>query len=209
MLKNPMHLVIGFLLLFSVTACQFQKTPVETTLAFWSAIAEHDIELAKDYCSASSLQQLSSARPTDFKSIVFNDGKIVINGNQASVEADIIYSDNRKSSFTTFLVKENEQWKVDYARSSAYFSGSKLFNNIFKSLSDIGESFNEQLEQQVPLIEKEVEQFGEELKQQIPLIEKKVEQFGEKLKQQIDDLGNELKKSYPQNQQPSSPDKSI
>jgi len=59
--KNPIAFAIGFILLFSLAACQSIQTPEETTLAFWSAIASNDLNRAKKHCSTKSQYLLSSS----------------------------------------------------------------------------------------------------------------------------------------------------
>jgi hypothetical protein len=58
-------------------------------------------------------------------------------------------------------------------------------------LNTLGESINNQLEQQIPLIEKEIEAFGQELKQQ------------------LDNFEDELKKSFPKKQKSANPDTGV
>lgn len=174
-LKSPIVLTFGLFLLISITisACQSEKTPLETAQIFWSAMVKNDLEQAKKYCTSQSRQFLVSSPQNKLKNAIFSYGKIIIDGNQASVETQIIQPDKKNTSLTTFLVKEDKHWKVDYQRSVKNFS-SNIFREIFKSLNNLGETFNKQLEQQIPLIEKEIELFGQELKQQIDTIENKL-----------------------------------
>lgn len=177
--KKPIAFAIGLLFLFSLSACESKKTPTETTQSFWSAMAKNNIEVAKNYCSSQSQTPLSSSN-IPFKESTFTYGRITIDGNQATVEAQIVPPFNNRSSFTTFLIKENDIWKVDCQRSTSNLAGNQLLDNFFKRLNEFGKNLNKQLEQQLPLIEKEIEKFGQEL-------EKK-----------IDNFENELKESLPQ-----------
>ncbi len=178
--------MIGVSLLTSLTACQSKKTPTETTQLFWSAIAQNKIEIAKEQCSSQS-QQLPSPGISTLKNVNFNYGKIIIDGSQASVETKIISQRDNKSSFTTYLVNEDDRWKIDCQRSSTEFNGNQVFKDFFNNLNTLGESINNQLEQQIPLIEKEIEAFGQELKQQ------------------LDNFENELKEALPKKQKSINP----
>ena len=189
-LKGSKALSFGLFLLLFITACLSQKSPEETTISFWSAIANNDLDLAKSYCSAQSQCNLSPPQ-APIKNATFNYRKIVINGQQATVETEIISVSNKKTTFTTFLIKENDHWTVDYQRSSSALSGSQLFKSFFNSLSTLGDTINKQLEQQLPIIEKEIESFSEQLKQH------------------ADDFEKELKKSFPQKQLKKYPPESI
>jgi hypothetical protein len=177
--KNPIAFAIGFLFLFSLSACESKKTPTETTQAFWSAMAKNNVKVAKSYCSSQSQTSLSSSN-TPFNESTFTYGRITIDGNQATVDAQIIPPVNNRSFFTTFLIKENDIWKIDCQRSASNLAGNQLLDDFFKRLNEFGKNLNKQLEQQLPLIEKEIEKFGQELEKQ------------------IDDFENELKKSLPQ-----------
>jgi len=185
--KSPIALAIGLLFLLSITACQSTKTAEDITLAFWSAIAENNLELAKKYCSVQSSLLFSSSQHHDFKNTTLNYGKIVIDGDNATVETKIIPDDSntKESSFITFLLKENNHWKVDYQRSSKSLENSQLFTDLFKSLNKLSDTVNKELEQQ------------------LPLIEERIKSFEQKFKQKIDDLENEFNKEFPQKQQKS------
>lgn len=183
--KSPIVFTFGLLFLLFITACQSTKTAEDITLAFWSAIAENNLELAKKYCSVQSRLLLSSSQHHDFKNTTLNYGKIVIDGDHATVETKIIPDDSntKESSFITFLLKEDDHWKVDYQQSSKSLENSQLFTDLFKSLNRLSDTVNKELEQQLPLIEEGVKSFEREFKQK------------------IDDLKNEFNRSFPQKQQ--------
>ena len=113
--------------------------------------------------------------------------KILIDGNQATIESFVTSPLNKTRTFNTYLVKESKRWKVDYRRSTVQFLGNKIIENVFKSLNSLGETFNRQLEKQLPLIEKEFESFGQELKKG------------------LDDFNDELDKSFPQKEPHTDP----
>lgn len=176
--KSPIVFTFGLFLLL-LSACQSVRTPSETAQAFWSAMAKDNLEQAKKYCTSQSQPLLISSQQNKLKNARFSYGKIVIDGNQASIETQVLQPGKKNSGFTTYLIKEDDHWKVDYQRSVKSFSVD-ILEEIFNSLNNLGETFNKQLEQQIPLIEKEIESFGKELKQQ------------------IDSLESEFNKSYPQ-----------
>jgi len=73
---------------------------------------------------------------------------------------------SRVLSFNTVLVKQNDQWQIDYQQ-TLHNIASQPFSGIIKSLEAIGDTLNRQLQQQIPLIEQEIESFGKELQQQL------------------------------------------
>jgi len=168
---NPIFFIIGFIFIVALTACQARKTPIETTQHFWSAIAKNQLDTAKKYCSSKS-QHLPATDNARIKESTFDYGKIVIDGLKASVETQFISpSSDKKLSFTTFLVNENEDWKIDCQRSINAFNSHQVFKDLFNELSNLGKDLNKQIEQQLPIIEKEIESFGKELKQQLDTFE--------------------------------------
>ena len=189
-LKNPIALAVGFLSLFALSACDTKKTPTETAQAFWLALSNNQEEQAKEYCSAQS-QIVPSSNSHRFRQVPFTFGKIIIDGHQAIVETHFTPPSSKEVSFSTFLVNEESIWKIDCKRSAAELSGNNLVNDFFNSLNELGENINKQLEQQLPLIEKEIESFGQELKQQ------------------LDHLNDDLKQSLSQQKQQSLHQKSI
>ncbi len=181
--KSPAFAGLLFALLL-LAGCQSPKNPDEVTLAFWHAMAANDLETAKSFVSQDS-QQLQAPDPK-WLNATFSIGQIVINDTHARVETQATLTDKTQSVFATFLVKEDNQWRVDYPRTQFSLSGD-IFNGLFESLKNIGDNLNKQLEEQMPLFEKQMESFGEELKKQ------------------LDQLGKELEKSLQQDKPSKKP----
>ncbi len=170
-------MAIGFFIVFIlVSACESEKTPAQVTKIFWQAMAENNLSLAKKYCIAPSGIFLDN-QITPFKQVKFEYGKIIINDQQATVETLLSPSLNKKSKFTTFLIKAENHWKVDCHQSIKKLF-AQPFDGFFKQLNSLGESVQKQLQEQIPLLEKGIESFGKEFKQQI-------DQFGEELKKTL------------------------
>jgi hypothetical protein len=177
--KSPALLagLVGLLLILS--GCQTATTPEEVTNVFWEALMHGDIESAKRQATQQTQQLVGKQQPMENSSLRI--GQIIINVPNATVET-IITENNKTLSFNTVLFKENNHWKVDYQQTLLNIS-NEPFSGIIKNLQNIGDIFNKQLEQQIPLIEKEIESFGEELKQQ------------------LDEFGRNLEKSKPPKKQ--------
>lgn len=166
-LTSPTLFGLVFLvLLFS--GCRTASTPEQVTIAFWQAIIDNDLHTARQYSNQNSQQLLNQQPHPEFKGASITTGQIIINKVDASVETRIQVNleENQVVAFKTLLIKEQDSWKVDYPRTLQQLSGN-VFNHFFKSLEKFGKSLNQQLEEQLPLIEKEVESFGEQLEQQL------------------------------------------
>lgn len=173
--KSPA--LAGLFFILALASCQSPETPDQVALKFWQAMAANDLASAEQYTTSESRPLLQSPEQK-FQGASFAIGQIVIDNDQARVETEARQANDKTTTFTTFLVKEEQQWRVDYRR-TRYSLSEDIFNGLFDSLKNIGENLNKQLEQQMPEIEKEMESFGQELKKQ------------------LDSLGEELEKSFP------------
>jgi hypothetical protein len=72
------------------------------------------------------------------------------------------------------LLKENDQWKVDYQQTLNNLSILPL-GDIFRSLRALGETFNRELKQQIPLFEKQIRSFSQELIRQLDEFRREME----------------------------------
>lgn len=152
----------GLLVLLILTAgCKPPKAPEEVTAAFWTALGHNQIELAQGLATSDSRRLIY---PADDQADV-ETGRIVINGDHAAV-ATTLDRNGERSTFNTELAKEGGEWRVDYRQTLANLS-SAPFSGIFNSLNRLGETFQDQMQEQMPLFEKQLELFGEELQQQL------------------------------------------
>lgn len=134
-------------------------------------MAQERIEIAKNQATSTS-QHLVNFRDIDKHSAI-KTGTVIVDEVNASVETTI-NRNNKPVTFNTVLLKEKDGWKVDYQQTHTNIAMAP-FEGIAKSLQEIGDTFTNQLEQSVPLIEKEMESLGNELKDQI-------DEFGRSLK---------------------------
>lgn len=178
--KSPA--ITGLLLFFlfiTLSGCETAKSPDQVTRAFWNAVIDNDIEKAESYATADSHPLIASSAHnyTQFSSP--ETGRIVIDGDNASVET-VLKSEAPNiapRTFMTELVVENEQWRVDFRHTQNNMAGL-LFDGFIKGLQNLGEKFQKQFEKQLPLLEQELESFGEEL-------EKQMEEFGRRLEKKL------------------------
>ncbi len=159
--KSPAVIVGLFCSLF-LYGCQ-TATPEEVTTKFWQALAQGQLETAKTLATDSS-QRLVNIQEIDKLSAI-KTGEVVANDINASVETTI-NRNNKPVTFNTVLLKEKDSWKVDYQQTHTNIA-MVPFESIGKSLQKLGDTFTDQLEESVPLIEKEMESLGNELKEQI------------------------------------------
>lgn len=175
-IKKNLAGLAGFLsLLLLLNGCQAVLTPEQVTAEFWRAMANGNIDSARQYATQET--QHLVAKQQNLEGATLKTGTILIDGSHATVATIMTLKkpeDDRILSFDTVLLKENAVWKVDYQQTLNNFL--KLpFGEIFKSLRAIGETLNKELEQQIPFFEKQIKSFSDELIRQLDKFRRQLE----------------------------------
>lgn len=181
--ESPVTAGLFLCLVLILASCVSAKTPEQVTLAFWTALAEGNMKKAKRYATQDSRDLVSSSAQKPLENTSYQTRRIIIDGDQATVETLIhrpTDSDENQDTdiFLTVLTREDGDWRVDYRQTRKNLSGN-LFDGFLDSLQNLGEKLNKQLERQLPKIEKELESLGNELEKQ------------------MDEFGDDLEKSFP------------
>ena len=156
-----------FSLLFMLSSCQTALTPEQVTLAFWEAMAQGNLESARK--QATQETQHLVTKQQNMEGVSIKTGEVVIDGPNVRVSTTLTLKKPESSqplTFNTVLLKEHDLWKVDYQQTLNNLSILPL-GDLFNSLRAIGDTINKELEQQVPLFEKQIKSFSEELIRQL------------------------------------------
>lgn len=156
-----------------LVGCQ-ATSPEEVTTNFWQSLAQGQLENAKKLTSDSS-KHLVSLTVIDPQSTI-KIGEIVADDVNATVETTIIRMKG-PVTFKTVLLKENDNWKVDYQQTRMNLS-MLPFDAVVKSLQNLGDTVANELEQSAPLIEKEIQSLGNEFRNQIEEFSKNLKKPG-------------------------------
>lgn len=162
-------------LLFLLSGCQAISTPEQVTTEFWQAMADGDIDDARKYATRDT--QYLVSKQQNLEDATVKTETALINGSNATVATLMKFEkteNNNIWSFDTVLLKENDQWKVDYQQTLNNLSILPL-GDIFKSLRVLGETFNKELRQQIPLFEKQIKSFSQELIRQLDEFRRQME----------------------------------
>ncbi len=162
-------------LLLLLSGCQAALTPEQVTTEFWEAMAEGNLDSAREYATQETQHLVTKQQ--NLEDATVKTGAILIDGSNATVATVMALKkpeNNKDLSFDTILLKENDLWKVDYQRTLNNLSNLP-FGDFFKSLQAIGETLNKELEQQVPLFEKQIKSFSEELIRQLDEFRRQLE----------------------------------
>lgn len=163
LIKSPVKLAGLFCILLFFSGCQSGKSPEEVTTAFWQALAQGQIEKARIHVTDGS-KHLVNLQDIE-KNSTIDIGEAIVEDSNASAPTTITRH-NKRVTFDTVLLLEQDVWKVDFLQTQMNISMLPL-DGVFKSLQNLGGTFAKQLEKQLPLIQKEMESLGEELKKQI------------------------------------------
>jgi len=171
-------------LLFLLSACQTVLTPEQVTSAFWGAMTEGNLDSAGKYATQQSQHLVTKQQ--NLAEATIKTGAVLIDGANAKVATIITLTklqNNKVLSFDTVLLKEHDQWKVDYQQTLNNLL-NQPFGDIFKSLQGVGEAVNKGLEQQIPLLEEQIKSFSEELTRQLDEFRRQLEKPAPPEKQQ-------------------------
>lgn len=182
--KSPVGLTGLLTLLLLLSGCQAALTPEQVATAFWVAMAEGNLDSAREYATQETRHLVTKQQ--NLEEATVKTGAILIDGTNATVATVMTLKkpeNNKELSFDTVLSKENDLWKVDYQRTLNNLSNLP-FGDIFKSLRAIGETINKELEQQIPLFEKQIKSFSDELIRQLDEFRRQLEKAAPPEKQQ-------------------------
>ena len=201
-MKTP-HALRSLLLLLSallLSGCLGPKTPQEVTEAFWRSVVKNDVQSAVAYSTLTD-ESNYDAFDTDWSGYQPIWGRVVIEGNEASVESEFVKpgrSEDLSKKFITYLVKKDEKWLVDYARTGKSLRGGPL-GELFDRLGKMGDEISRQIgasardmDQEMERLTTELERYSEELSLRA---EESMQQFGETLQQSMNELEESIRRA--------------
>ncbi len=191
--------ITSLLLLFSVMlSCKSSMTPLQAGEKFWLGIQKKNIVLINQYSSSrSTIKKDEIDKLPVVTQVKF--GKIIIDGEQAEIETNLtIFLDKNISNFSvkTFLITEDDNWKVDYEKTMLPLLVNQEITDLFGGIHELAEGFAEEIEESVedfkekalPEIKSKLEQAEQELRQKLPELKNKIDEFLKDLEKSIEDL---------------------
>ena len=182
-------------LVLLLSACKGDLNPDQVADIFWTAAVNNNTPLMKRMCSSNSVGDTA-----DFTRLhtvtAFTLGRIVIDGNRAEVETSLnIKEASRPVSVTTYLMKENGKWRVDYGKTASFLTLNEQMTELIGGIEDLAEEFADEIEGSVeefkekalPAIKSQVEQLEKELQKKLPEIRQQIDEFLEELEQSIEE----------------------
>lgn len=212
MIGKTYFLLLASLSLFLLSSCQTPETPQQVAGHFWQAVIEDSPDEVIKYSTLVDIKDYDRFSK-DWAGFQYDLGKITIEDNKAGVESTFTPpggADEKKRKLTTYLVIQNEVWKVDYQKTRDAFKADKA-GGLFGKLNQLGKELSKQLESSTDELNTELENLGDKLKELSDQIgsdaAEGIEQFSDELEKSIEELEESidraLKKDRRQAPEPS------
>lgn len=204
MAANPLQSSFLMLALLS-SSCTQNLTPLEVTGRFWSAIERGDAREVRRHVTAAdaaALKSLDNVLPitnSEFSRTVIEHDRAFVD-TTVTVEGD----DPLKFPLRTYLVLEDQRWKVDYERTISGIATAGKLAAIINKVHEFGAALQQgiersvqQLEETLPLIEHELSRIEDQIKQHVPELRKRLENFARALQEALRNPQKKAHKSDP------------
>jgi gas vesicle protein len=179
------------------TACEESLYPIDVSEKFWRAVKDKDVKTIQKYSTGDSLTKEDldeNILPLD--EIIL--GRTVIDGDNSWVDTTVTISGDKPLTLPlrTVLIRENNQWEVDYDETIKLVSKGSSVSRIISSIRNMREDLTKELNQSmeniqnaIPEVKEEIEKIEESLLEHVPELKKQIEDFVKDLKEAIKGLG--------------------
>jgi len=198
----------------SLSACFGPKTPQEVAQAFWKAVMSNDAGDAVEYSTLTDKDHYDSLSK-DWTGYRAAWGRVVIDGDKANIVSEFTAPANsgrQNRQFTTYLVKQNDGWKVDYDRTKMAVRGGVL-GDLLDKLSQLGDKVSQQMNtstddfnQQMDRMSKKLEQMADSFNAEAT---KSVNKFAEELQKSIEQLEESINRALKDDNNMSDHDRHV
>jgi len=184
--RTWLQVLAGLLVITGLGGCQPPSAPDEVARAFWVAVQARDAAAVEALSDAPTTGRADTLLPVDGVRL----GRTVIDGDRAEVETSIRLGgdDPMTVPLTTYLIRRDGAWKVDYADTVAAIRESGRLGGVLGQLRDFSRQFSgevdrslDELEQALPRIEREVRGIEELFRSQVPELRERIEEFARAL----------------------------
>lgn len=204
MKKFMLRLIVLLGALALLPACIGPKTPQEVTQAFWEAVIDNNAKDAVTYSTLTDTKYYDGFS-REWRGYQISMEKVVIEGNKASVDTLLESppnsgADNHK--IVTYLVQRNDEWLVDYTRTSESVHGGAL-GALFGSLSRMGDDLSHQLQSSADNFKSDMERMSKELEEMSSSLSQQasesIERYAEELNKSINEMVESINRALEEN----------
>ncbi len=190
----PYRLLFVFLALFAtIPGCARPLPPQDVADRFWRAVMTQHPAKIRRYVRAQDQETLKND-PEIMPVESFELRRVVIDGDAASIETRITLGADKPVALTikTLLVRENEQWHVDYSGTVQNISLQSNLAQVIEQIEAFGGALKdgidksvEEMKKVLPDIERELLRIEEEIKQRVPELRERLEEFTRRLEDSL------------------------
>jgi len=181
-----------------LTGCIANLTPMEVSERFWAAVKDKNANEAKKYITASTLSKDATENLLPLDDVYL--GRTVIDAERAWVDTTVIIAgdDSFELPLETILLKEGDQWKVDYDATVATLSRGSTVARVLGSIVDLSGQFADELDRSleeiqkaIPEVQKEIERIEENIIYHLPELQRRMNEFLKQLEEALEDLNRD------------------
>ena len=191
-------IILPLALAILLSACSKPQSPLEVSQAFWQAVIEGNVSDVVKYSTLGS-EEGYEAFSRDWTGMLPSWGKIIIEEHEARVHTHVSKPDAAQSEmlyFVTYLVRQDDQWKVDYDKTEKVVLASSAVSDFVNQITTIGNEISQQFEEASKMVTAELESLNNQL---IQLTENlgdqaasAVEKYSEIMRQHLDALASSI-----------------
>lgn len=196
------HLLAILALTFALSGCSRPETPQAVTQAFWQAVVEED---RADVAAFSTLTEAGTfdgfGREWDPQTSPAL-GKVIIDGDRATIVTvfeGLAKAGEKTPEALTYLVREGEEWVVDYQRTEEAFNRTSPLQQFLGGLEDLGEKLRRQFADQSQDAAAQLDLLAEELAERSATESRRLsrilDDYAEQLQKYIDELAESIERS--------------
>lgn len=160
-----LKIVITLFLALYLTACGKPDTPQEVAREFWKSVIEGNVSGVVKYSTLGS-DEGYDAFSYDWQGMIPSWGKVIIEEQEARVYTHISKPDAATSemlNFVTYLVKQDDAWKVDYEKTEKVVLASSVVSEFVNRISSMGSEITQQFEEASKRVTAELESLNDQL----------------------------------------------
>lgn len=206
--KFLLLLILPVLLL---TGCFGSKSPEEVSQSFWEAVISNNHDAIVEYSTLRNLNGKSAFNKNwdDYQVVT---GKITIDAGKAEIETRLSKANSDDKEITTYLLKRDDKWLVDYARTAQSLEGDAI-SQLFGQLNQLGNSISKALDEssekfktEVLRLEKQLRHFAESTGNEANII---LQQHAEQLKNSLEELARSIERALKDHEQQLTNDEKV
>lgn len=191
--KYLSHFGLWFSLLL-LSACGAPNTPQAVTDAFWNAVIDNDAAAVVKLSTLTSEEGYDSFG-REWNGFDLKQGRVVIDREKATVEAvltKVTAEREDQRELTIYLIQRDDQWLVDYTRTSREASGGELgafFGRISDAISEKFDNTRKATEPEIEDMNQQLQAMSDDLARQA---ETQIQQYSEELSDYLDEFADSI-----------------